>query len=536
MSLRLHCLLAASTLLCACQLSGPPVARISFSPSLSNATHRWPVVLDGSQSSDPEGAALTFAWSFISRPSGSHAVLLEPASARPSFKADQKGDYKVQLVVSDGLSWSEPATAIVRIENQRPQADSDMGLEAGVVGTPFTFSGHGWDWDSGPINDSLTYSWTLTQRPPGSTAVLTGADTATPSLTPDVEGEYRLAFVVGDGLETSPSVTVTLAAHRPIQLLGHRVADAGYSKALDRLVMVSEFPNALYVYDPATRTETAVALPKAPLSVSIGPDGRFAAVGHEALVSYVDLATPRLLKTLPVSANSFELVLAGNGYAYAFPGGGQGEQPARIHSIHLATGTVTLNDGPSIVAGNRVRLHPGGTALYAAERWTDPNGLEKYDISGGTAQVLYDSPSATESPPCGDLWFSEEGDRIFTRCGNTFRASSIRSEDMRYVGVLPSAGNIRHLSHSTAAGRIALVLDPEDPNVPPMPVQTQVHLFRPDLTFDRSVPLPPFVRRGRAYAGLGRFVFFTSAGDKLVVLLQAPLESAMLNDYGIITY
>ncbi len=60
-----------------------------------------------------------------------------------------------------------------------------------------------------PQNDPLTFSWQL-QAPTGSTAALTGADTATPSFTPDVAGTYTATVTVSDGTNTdTDSVTIT---------------------------------------------------------------------------------------------------------------------------------------------------------------------------------------------------------------------------------------------------------------------------------------------------------------------------------------
>jgi hypothetical protein len=39
-------------------------------------------------------------------------------------------------------------------------------------------------------SDPLTYGWTLTARPAGSAAALSGANTVNPTFTPDVAGSY----------------------------------------------------------------------------------------------------------------------------------------------------------------------------------------------------------------------------------------------------------------------------------------------------------------------------------------------------------
>src|SRR5262249_2179053 len=58
--------------------------------------------LNGSASSDADGNSLTYQWTFTTRPAGSTATLVNPASVSPSFRADKAGTYTIQLIVNDG--------------------------------------------------------------------------------------------------------------------------------------------------------------------------------------------------------------------------------------------------------------------------------------------------------------------------------------------------------------------------------------------------------------------------------------------------
>src|SRR5581483_10084328 len=71
------------------------------------------VQLDGSTSTDPDGDALSYKWSLISKPSGSTAALSSSTIPNPTFVADRTGQYVVQLVVSDGTHTSQPSTALI---------------------------------------------------------------------------------------------------------------------------------------------------------------------------------------------------------------------------------------------------------------------------------------------------------------------------------------------------------------------------------------------------------------------------------------
>ncbi len=60
------------------------------------------VVLDGSESSDPEGEPLTYQWAVIKSPNGSSATLGSSTAATTPFNPDRLGDYVIELEVDDG--------------------------------------------------------------------------------------------------------------------------------------------------------------------------------------------------------------------------------------------------------------------------------------------------------------------------------------------------------------------------------------------------------------------------------------------------
>ena len=63
------------------------------------------ILLDGSASSDPDGDALTYLWTFESVPEGSElndTSIKAATAAIAAFQADVEGSYMVTLEVSDG--------------------------------------------------------------------------------------------------------------------------------------------------------------------------------------------------------------------------------------------------------------------------------------------------------------------------------------------------------------------------------------------------------------------------------------------------
>src|ERR1051326_897608 len=93
-----------------------------------------------------------------------------------------------------------------------------------------------------------------------------------------------------------------------------------YSKKLDRLILISANPNRLNIYDPVTPQLVSVPLVQPPLSVSVSPDGLRAAVGHDALISYVDLEKGSVLKMYNVST-TVNGVVADTSWVYTYGSG-----------------------------------------------------------------------------------------------------------------------------------------------------------------------------------------------------------------------
>jgi hypothetical protein len=75
------------------------------------------VTLDGGGSYDANGDPLTYTWTILSVPAGSHAVLSNLHAVRPTFTADVSGSYVFTLRVSDGTAQSDLSYVVISAVN-----------------------------------------------------------------------------------------------------------------------------------------------------------------------------------------------------------------------------------------------------------------------------------------------------------------------------------------------------------------------------------------------------------------------------------
>ena len=183
-------------------LNSAPVADAGLDQLVpNNAT----VQLDGSNSQDVDGDALTFQWAITTLPTGSTATVSDPQATTPTFVADLNGLYVVQLIVNDGTEDSVPSTVSITA-NTLPLAEAGPNQTV-PVGALVTLDGTG---SSDPDGQPLTFLWTLTTQPSGSTTALSDLTVAQPTFVADAPGSYTVTLVVNDGNQDSALDTVTI--------------------------------------------------------------------------------------------------------------------------------------------------------------------------------------------------------------------------------------------------------------------------------------------------------------------------------------
>ena len=92
------------------------------------------VNLNGSNSTDANNDALSYAWSFVSKPAGSTATLSNPTSVSPTFVPDINGTYTVQLYATDrrGAVSLAPSVVTVTVTSQPAIINNTFSVACGA--------------------------------------------------------------------------------------------------------------------------------------------------------------------------------------------------------------------------------------------------------------------------------------------------------------------------------------------------------------------------------------------------------------------
>ncbi|HEY9159530.1 MAG TPA: PKD domain-containing protein [Desulfomonilia bacterium] len=169
--------------------------------------------------SDPDGDSLSYMWSVFSAPSGSTAVISNPESLNgATFKPDKGGVYTIQLQVYDGTTYTIDTMILTRQANFAPTAEAGANQTAiRYANRTVQLNGSG---SSDLDNDPLTYSWSVTSSPSGSSAVLSSTTVVNPTITLDLPGTYVISLTVNDGETNSAADTVSLTTSQATYTTG----------------------------------------------------------------------------------------------------------------------------------------------------------------------------------------------------------------------------------------------------------------------------------------------------------------------------
>jgi hypothetical protein len=289
-------------------------------------------------------------WTLDSKPANSTAAIVDASSPRPSLTPDVAGTYTASLVVIDSLnvqSGADQVVVTVKPVNTNNAPVAVAGPDQNVlVGATVELDGSG---SVDTDGDLLSYSWSITSKPAGSTAQLTYAngvaDDPAPTFVADVAGVYVIGLVVGDGkaFSAQSSLTVTAAVGNvaPVASAGDDV-----STVVGTTVNLSGALSSDANGDTLTYTWTLVSRPAGSVAAPVNPGS----------------ATPTLTPDVP-GLYVVELVVS------------DGVLSSAPDSVVVTAGDPNVNLAPVANAGPRQRnVAIGQTVMLDGSKSYDPNG------------------------------------------------------------------------------------------------------------------------------------------------------------------
>ncbi len=325
-----------------------PTAAVSATPTAGTARGYG---FDGSKSSDPDGNALTYTWTFGD---GSAPVTTTAPTTSHTYPAN--GSYTATLKVTDpgGLSGSATTTLQVGDSPPAPVIVSPAASDLFAVNGTYTLRGTATDTEDGTLPGSAL-SWTVikhhdTHTHPvlgpvaGSTATITGPPPEDPSSTTSTYLEIRLTATDSRGLST----TVT-REFRPRTVP----------------VTVATAPSGLKVTvnsSPVTAPTTFTSWSNWAVPVAVAPQND--ATGRPYVFSkWSDGGAASHAYVTPASAATLTATFTAAGPA----------SPTSVTAKQTAAGTATLTWSPPALATGEVI-----TGYKVARDGTDSNGTGTY--------------------------------------------------------------------------------------------------------------------------------------------------------------
>jgi hypothetical protein len=171
-----------------------------------------------------------------------YSTVLAVGATRPALS--EEGDlasYQLEGNGNDTSGNSRTLTLTGTVGYQTTPAvsvNASAGTDAvGRVGAAQALDGSG---SSG--EGALTYAWSVTASPAGSTPVLTGATTATPTLTTDTFGQYTVSLTVTDSTEATSTDTVDVGQVVTDAAYRVSVSDSSIAAILGPMLMLGHSP------------------------------------------------------------------------------------------------------------------------------------------------------------------------------------------------------------------------------------------------------------------------------------------------------
>lgn len=176
----------------AAPINSAPVARLTANTDVVRGDA---IVVSGAASNDPDGSTISFAWALTSQPATSAVNLNAGNISGISFTPAVIGVYVVRLTVTDPTGKTDQASITINLVNNSAPIANAGADQTVFVNSPVSLNGSA---SNDPNGDTLSYAWSMLNKPANSIAALSNANTVAPSFNADLTGDFTISLVVTD--------------------------------------------------------------------------------------------------------------------------------------------------------------------------------------------------------------------------------------------------------------------------------------------------------------------------------------------------
>ncbi|MES2690203.1 MAG: hypothetical protein V4658_07355 [Bacteroidota bacterium] len=343
---------------------------------------------------------------------------------------------------------------------------------------------------------------------------------AAPSV-PENSSFNTIAKLTGNGVSKEIEIKYGPEDKGRTFLPAETIKDVAFDQLNSMLYFISGNSTSLFRYDLKTAAFDKLPVNYRPTCIGISPDSKYAAIGQDGKVTFVDLANFTVNKTADVGFEVYDIEMSNNDMAYLSANAESG-----LYGLSLA-GASVFNFSIQNFREKQINLalDAGGQFIYCATTQSSDNTVSKMSL-GNDTPYLYRS---TTHGAGANIWLSENGKLLFGDVGNVFN-----SDDLSSSGSFSNRGRITYAAHSLKQHSAYVVLNNIFTEVRP-----DVYVFDPatfalkgTIKMDKYVHINYQATKTELEAE-PRFIFYNKDQDELLLVtrltdvinnIEAPLR------------
>lgn len=322
---------------------------------------------------------------------------------------------------------------------------------------------------------------------------------------------YTIAVKVNNNYVEPPAPTTDV---EPVE---GTVIDAQMDKAANILYLVTSQPDRLLAYNTDTKSmDKELSLDLAPTCFRISESGHNAIIGHDGMISYVDLDNFSVIKTIAVDHTLSNIEWGANNWCcYTW----EQEDYYNLHWLNLDTEeSYETSSNYALLFGKvGIKKIPNQDYVVASILSNSPSRMFIYDSQTRDLSHYF-------SQDIGNFWFSSDGNYLFTSKNEIYETASLYSSSSSpyLVGEFsPKLDSIYGIDHSSDAHAVWILCNSADDDSQREIRQYDDYFFSYDNTYNYDTNYED-------YPAQAQYIFADNAGSKLFVI-----KSNSLNDWAI---